>query len=75
MVCGAATRIQADLREGRARARWIALGVSGADVARAMRPPVTPQAVFWWETGRNTPTVRHTLAYGWVLAALAGRAA
>ena len=71
----AARRIQDDLKSGAARAERVALGVSGAAVARAMRPRVTPQAVWLWETKRNTPTEVHALAYGRVLAALAKRAA
>lgn len=70
-----ANRIRAELKSGAAREARIGAGVSGADVARAMRPAVSPQAVFWWETGRTVPTVEHALAYGRVLAALAKRAA
>ena len=71
----AARRVQDDLKSGAARAERVALGVSGAAVARAMRPRVSPQAVFWWETMVNTPTAEHALAYGRVLAALRRRAA
>jgi DNA-binding XRE family transcriptional regulator len=71
----AAALVRGDLRSGAARGRRIAAGVSGADVARAMRPPVSPQAVFSWETGRTRPTAEHALAYGRVLAALTRRAA
>ena len=71
----AATRVRADLKSGAARERRIAAGITGADVARAMRPQVTPQAVFYWETGRSVPTVEHALAYGRVLAALTRKAA
>ena len=67
--------MRADLKSGRARRERIAAGVSGAEVARAMRPPVSPQAVFCWETGQKVPTVEHALAYGRVLAAVARRAA
>ena len=69
----AAARVRDDLRAGRARERRIAAGVSGADMARVLR--VTPQAVFWWETGQSTPTAAHALAYGRVLAALTAPAA
>lgn len=71
----AATRTRADLKSGAARQVRIATGVSGAEVARELQRrgcPVTAQAVFYWETGVNTPTVEHALAYGRVLAALAG---
>lgn len=67
--------MRADLKSGRARRERIAAGVSGAEVARAMRPPVSPQAVFCWETRQKVPTAEHALAYGRVLAALARRAA
>ena len=71
-----ALRMQKDLRSGRARQRRIGLGVSGAAVARAMRPPVSPQAVFAWETAQAKPTPEHALAYARVLDRLeAGRAA
>ena len=52
--------------------------MSGAEVARELQRRghgVTPQAVFYWETGVNKPTAEHALAYGRVLAALAKRAA
>jgi len=68
-----AARVRADLRSGKARRERIASGVSGAEVARAMR--VSPQAVFSWETGRKSPTEAHAVAYGRVLAAVARRAA
>ena len=71
----AARRVQDDLKSGAAREERVALGVSGAAVARAMRPRVTPQAVFLWETGRNRPVAVHALAYGRVLSALRRRAA
>jgi DNA-binding XRE family transcriptional regulator len=69
----AAARIRADLKSGKAREARIAAGVSAADVARVLG--VSEQAVFYWETKRNTPTIEHALAYGRVLAALAKRAA
>src|ERR1017187_10215884 len=68
-----ATPIRDDLRNGSARERRIASGHTGADIARVLR--VTPQAVFWWETGRSVPTVPHALAYGRALAAVEKRAA
>ena len=68
----AARRVQDDLKSGAARAERVALGVSGAAVARAMRPRVSPQAVWSWEAKVNTPTEVHALAYGRVLAALSG---
>jgi hypothetical protein len=74
----AAARIRADLASGKARARRIALKVTVAEVAREMQRRghgVTPQAVFYWEAGRNQPTAGHALAYGRVLAALERRAA
>ena len=71
----AARRVQDDLKSGAAREERVALGVSGAAVARAMRPRVTPQAVHLWERMVNTPTAEHALAYGRVLAALRKRAA
>ena len=52
--------------------------MSGAEVARELQRRghgVTPQAVFYWETGKNVPTIEHALAYGRVLAALRRRAA
>ena len=70
-----AARVRGELRSGAARAERIGAGVSGAEVARAMRPPVSPQAVFCWETAQKVPTVEHALAYGRVLAAVAKRAA
>ena len=73
-----ATRIRADLASGKARQARIDAGVSGAEVARELQRRghgVTPQAVFYWETGKNTPTIEHALAYGRVLAALGRRAA
>ena len=73
-----ATRVRADLASGRARQARIDAGVSGAEVAREMQRRghgVTPQAVFYWETGVNVPKVENALAYGRVLAALAKRAA
>ena len=73
-----AARVRADLKSGAARQARIDAGVSGAEVARELRRRghgVTPQAVFYWETGVNMPTVEHALAYGRVLAALAKRAA
>ena len=70
-----AARVRAELRSGAARAERIGAGVSGAEVARAMRPSVSPQAVFCWEVGAKTPTVEHAIAYGRVLAAVAKRAA
>lgn len=69
----AAAAVRDDLRSGAARERRIASGVTGADMARVLH--VTPQAVFYWETGQSTPTVPHALAYGRALAALARRAA
>lgn len=68
-----AARIRAELKAGAAREARIASGASGADVARVLG--VTRQAVFYWETGRNVPSVAHALAYGRLLAALAKRAA
>ena len=47
--------------------------MSAADVARVVG--VTGQTVHYWETGRNSPTVAHALAYGRVLAALTRHAA
>ena len=73
-----ATRVRAYLASGKARQARIDAGVAGAEVARELQRrgcPVTPQAVFYWETGANTPTVEHALAYGRVLAELAQRAA
>jgi DNA-binding XRE family transcriptional regulator len=77
-VLADATRIRADLASGKARQARIDAGVSGAEMARELQRRghrVTPQAVFYWETGVNTPTVEHALAYGRVLAALAKRRA
>lgn len=68
-----ATRIRADLASGVAREARIATGVSGADVARAIG--VSDSAVFYWETGRYTPTAAHALAYGKLLARLGRKAA
>ena len=73
-----AARVRADLKSGKARQARIDAGVSGAEVARELQRRghgVTPQAVFYWETRVNTPTVEHALAYGRVLAALRRRAA
>ena len=73
-----AARVREHLASGRALADRVAARVSGAEVAREMQRRghgVTPQAVFYWETKMNVPTVEHALAYGRVLAALAKRAA
>ena len=67
--------MRAELASGKARRERIGAGVSGAEVARAMRPPVSPQAVFTWEVGQKVPTVEHALAYGRVLAAVTKQAA
>ena len=71
----AAALVRADLKSGAARQARIDAGVSGAEVARELQRRghgVTPQAVFYWETGKNVPTIEHALAYGRVLAALRG---
>jgi DNA-binding XRE family transcriptional regulator len=73
-----AQRMRDELKSGKARQARIDAGVSGAEMARELQRhgySVTPQAVFYWETGQNQPTVEHALAYGRVLAALAKRAA
>jgi len=69
----AAAAVRADLRSGAAREHRLAAGISAADIARVLK--VTPQAVSYWETGRNRPSVAHALAYGRALAALAPKAA
>ena len=73
-----ADRVRADLKSGKARQARIDAGVSGAEVARELQRRghgVSPQAVFYWETGRSRPTVEHALAYGRVLAALKAKRA
>jgi transcriptional regulator with XRE-family HTH domain len=69
----AAVAVRDGLRSGAARSARVAAGISGADMARVLR--VSPAAVFWWETGRNTPSVAHALAYGRALAAVTRQAA
>jgi DNA-binding transcriptional regulator YiaG len=69
----AANRVRAHLKTGGARAQRKAAGVSMRNVARVLG--VTPQAVHYWETYQNVPTVEHALAYGRLLATLTKKAA
>ena len=64
----AATR--ARLASGDARAARLAAGVSAAEFARVIR--VSRTAVGEWETGRKRPAAGHALAYGQLLARVAG---
>lgn len=66
-----AHRVRADLASGKARADRAAAGVSAADVARLMRPPVTRQTVTAWDRREAVPKLRNALAYGRVMARLA----
>lgn len=69
----AAARIRGQLRSGAARRGREAARVTAAELASVIG--VSRQAVSSWETGAAVPSVRHALAYGRVLAALAERAA
>lgn len=37
-------------------------GLTHAQVAEAMKPPVTPGAISQWETGRTSPRSHHQIA-------------
>jgi len=64
-------KVRGDLRSGRARAIREAVGLSQAEIARAVG--VERATVALWEQGRRIPHGDPALAYGRLLAELAAR--
>jgi DNA-binding XRE family transcriptional regulator len=69
----AAAAIRGQLRSGDARRAREAARVTAAELAAVTG--VSRQSVSAWETGAAAASMKHALAYGWIMALLAERAA